>query len=148
VLRSSRLLYRSAGAWLHPCTHLEKIRTRMVCCVLHWLGGALLAVGEAPQFRRFLYIAHLLLCIPPSSLDMERGFSVSGIVKTIICHQNSYPAAAFEAAGGKAGLSLQPGSDPCHCCVQCKTPSRGEPPTVLGQAFCCHDNLILRWCFV
>jgi hypothetical protein len=66
----------------------------------------------------------------------------------IFVMRNSFPAVALEAAAGTKGLCLQPGSERCHCCAQCKPPSRCEPPTVLGHDFLCHDNRILQLCIV
>jgi hypothetical protein len=56
---------------------------KMVCCVLQVLRSALRGDGDALQLPQFLPIVYILLCIPSSSVAVEKGFSVSGIVKTI-----------------------------------------------------------------
>jgi hypothetical protein len=52
--------------------------------------GAFRGDGAAQQFPRFLPIAYLLLCIPSYSCTVERDFSVSGIVKSALCHEELF----------------------------------------------------------
>jgi hypothetical protein len=40
--------FRRIVAAMHT---IWEFRARMVCCVLHWLGGALLTDGDLPQIR-------------------------------------------------------------------------------------------------
>jgi hypothetical protein len=88
--------------------------------VWHWLGVAFCADSEALQFTRFLHIAYQVLCIPFSSAAVERGFSVSGIVKNVTSHCGSCIPLRLKLL--VRSLCWQHGSE--HCCVQYKPPSR------------------------